>query len=81
MHYSVTSSRFQSMIRASISLRVHFAAVSTDIVDGWVTFTVTTMARDYVASSIIYGHLADRVPELSEPLRVRRRNAVIVAEL
>jgi SAM-dependent methyltransferase len=65
---------------AEASLRVHFANVSTYPVEGWVTFADTATARNYVASSIICGHLADRVPDLSEPLRARRKNAVFVAE-
>jgi SAM-dependent methyltransferase len=62
------------------SLRRHFATVRRHDVDGWVTFADTTTARAYVASSILYGHLADRVPELAEPLRARRKNAIFVAE-
>jgi SAM-dependent methyltransferase len=65
---------------AEASLRAHFADVSTYPVEGWVTFADTATARNYVASSIICEHLADRVPDLSEPLRARRRNAVFVAE-
>jgi len=65
---------------AEAFLRVHFANVSTYPVEGWVTFADTATARNYVASSIICGHLADRVPDLSEPLRARRKNAVFVAE-
>jgi SAM-dependent methyltransferase len=65
---------------AERSLRAHFASVSTHDVEGWVTFADTAAARNYVASSIILGHLADRVPDLQEPLRARRKNAVFVAE-
>lgn len=65
---------------AANSLHAHFADVSTSLVEGWVTFADTAIARDYVSSSIICGHLADRVPELSEPLRARRKNAVFVAQ-
>jgi ubiquinone/menaquinone biosynthesis C-methylase UbiE len=61
-------------------LREHFATVTADVVEGWVTFADTEAARSYVATSILYGHLADRMPELAEPLRARRRNAVFVAE-
>lgn len=65
---------------AESSLRAHFADVSTYPVEGWVTFEDTATAREYVASSIICGHLADRVPDLRKPLRARRKNAIFVAE-
>lgn len=61
------------------SLREHFASVTTHVVEGAVSFADTAVARNYVASSILYGHLADRVPEVTEPLRARRMNAVFVA--
>ena len=64
---------------AESSLRTCFAEVSEYPVDGWVAFADTAMAHDYVASSIIHGHLADRVPELTRPLRTRRRNVIFVA--
>jgi SAM-dependent methyltransferase len=62
------------------AFRRHFPRVEVERVEGWVTFADTAAARDYVASSIILRHLADRVPELSSPLRARRLNAVFVAE-
>jgi SAM-dependent methyltransferase len=65
---------------AERSLRAHFATVSTYSVDGWVTFADTATVRSYVASSIICWHLADRVPDLTAPLRARRKNAIFVAE-
>jgi SAM-dependent methyltransferase len=65
---------------AARSLRAHFPDVSAEEVEGWVTFADTATARDYVSSSIICAHLADRVPELAEPLRARRKNAVFVAQ-
>lgn len=60
-------------------LRAHFADVVTYPVEGWVTFADTASARQYVSSSIICGDLADRVPDLAEPLRARRKNAILVA--
>lgn len=65
---------------AETALRRHFPTVDVERVDGWVTFADTATARDYVASSIILRHLADRVPELSSPLRARRLNGIFVAE-
>ena len=62
------------------SLRKHFATVTTHVVEGAVTFPDTETARKYITSSILYGYLADRVPELTRPLRARRKNAVFVAE-
>ena len=62
------------------ALRRHFPRVVTHPVAGWVTFGDTATARDYVASSIIFSHLAERVPDLDGPLRARRMNAVFVAE-
>jgi ubiquinone/menaquinone biosynthesis C-methylase UbiE len=64
---------------AEASLGRHFETVSRDDVEGWVTFADTATARVYVESSILYGHLADRVPELETPLRASRKNAVFVA--
>jgi SAM-dependent methyltransferase len=69
-----------SLENAEASLRRHFSKVEVDRAEGWVTFPDTATARDYVASSIILGHLAERVPELTEPLRARRLNGVFVAE-
>jgi len=62
------------------SLRDHFASVTTHVVEGAVSFADAAVVRNYVASSILYGHLADRVPEVTEPLRARRKNAVFVAK-
>jgi SAM-dependent methyltransferase len=65
---------------AESALRPHFADVTTYPVEGWVTFADRAKVRDYVASSITHRHLVDNVPELPAPLRVRRKNAVFVAE-
>ncbi len=62
------------------ALRPHFADVKAYPVEGWVTFADTETVRHYVASSIIHRHLAESVPDLDAPLRVRRKNAVFVAE-
>jgi ubiquinone/menaquinone biosynthesis C-methylase UbiE len=65
--------------RGDAALRRHFATVVAQPVKGWVTFNDTATARDFVASSIIFSHLADQVPELPAPLRARKRNAIFVA--
>jgi SAM-dependent methyltransferase len=64
---------------ADAALRRHFATVVPHPVEGWVTFNDTASARDFVASSIIFSHLVDRVPGLPAPLRARKRNAIFVA--
>jgi SAM-dependent methyltransferase len=65
---------------AETALWGHFDLVEVEQVEGWVTVADTGAARDYIASSIACGHLADRVPELTAPLRARRKHAVFVAE-
>jgi SAM-dependent methyltransferase len=62
------------------ALREHFPTVTADVVEGAVTFADTEVVRSYVATSILYRHLVDNVPELAEPLRARRKNAVFVAQ-
>jgi SAM-dependent methyltransferase len=57
----------------------HFASVRRSEVVSPITFD-TGAARGYVASSIAHKHLADRVPELDEPLVVTRRCTVLVAQ-
>jgi SAM-dependent methyltransferase len=57
----------------------HFARVSRRDVVSPISFD-TEAARGYVASSIAHKHLAERVPELDEPLVVTRRCTVFVAE-
>jgi SAM-dependent methyltransferase len=62
------------------SLLRHFATVDRHVVEGAVTFADAATARGYIATSILHGRLAERVPELTAPLRARRANAVFVAE-
>jgi SAM-dependent methyltransferase len=64
----------------SAVLEPHFARVERRDVDGWITFPDAEAVTSYIASSIVRGHLADRVPELDEPLRAGRRASVFVAE-
>ena len=61
-------------------LASHFARVERRDVVSPMTFD-TEAARGYIRSSIAHKHLADRVPELAEPLVVTRRCAVFVADL
>ena len=61
-------------------LRRHFAAVRRTDVESPLTFPDADAVRGYVASSIAHKHLADRVPELEEPLVATRRGTVFVAE-
>ena len=53
------------------ALRPHFARIERRDVEGRVVFEDTAAARHYVESSVAHKHLADRVPELDEPLVVR----------
>ena len=75
----IESSSSFSAENAESSLRACFAEVSEYPVDGWVTFADTATAHDYVSSSIIHGHLANRVPEFIHMLRARRRNVIFKA--
>ncbi len=64
----------------SPALERHFAAVERRDIAGWVTLNDAATAREYIASSMVRGHLADHVPELDAPLRVGARSSVFVAE-
>jgi SAM-dependent methyltransferase len=57
----------------------HFPAVETRDASGTVTLHSADQIRRYLQSSIRLRRWADRVPELSEPLVVRRRPVVFVA--
>jgi SAM-dependent methyltransferase len=61
-------------------LRRHFAHVSRRDLESPLTFADAAAVRGYVSSSIAHKHLAERVPELSEPLVATRRTTVFVAE-
>jgi len=58
----------------------HFASVETITAHGTVTFRDAERIRSYLRSSARLRESADRVPELKEPLVVRRRPVVFVAE-
>jgi len=61
-------------------LRQHFALVQRRDVTGSVTFADRDAARGYIASSVAHKHLADLVPEFSEPLVATRHNSTFIAE-
>jgi SAM-dependent methyltransferase len=65
---------------AEEALARHFAAVRRRDLLGWVTVPDADAARAYIGSSIVRRHLAERVPDLDEPLRAGARSAVLVAE-
>jgi SAM-dependent methyltransferase len=60
-------------------LRRHFASVERRDADGTVTLHDAVAVRTYVASSARARPFVDAVPELDEPLVVRRRPTVFVA--
>lgn len=57
----------------------HFASVRSRSVKATVTFDDRGAARRYIAASITRSHLADQVPELTEPLRATTWTCVFVA--
>lgn len=59
----------------------HFPSVEKRDASGTVTLHDADQIRRYLRSSIRLHRWADRVPELAEPLVVRRRPVVFVAEL
>ena len=61
-------------------LRPHFARVETRDAGGTVTLRDADQIRTYLRSSARLRDGADRVPELAEPLVVRRHPVVFVAE-
>ena len=64
---------------AEAALRECFASVERLDVTGSVTFADREAVRGYIGSSVAHKHLADLVPELSEPLVATRRNSIFVA--
>ncbi len=58
----------------------HFASVQRVDRESTLTFQDAAAVRGYVESSIAHKHLAERVPELEEPLVATRRGAVFIAE-
>ncbi len=62
------------------ALHRHFSQVERRDVEAVTIFPGATAAREFIASTIQWRHLADRVPEIAEPLRVRNHQIVFVAE-
>ena len=55
-----------------------FPSVETRKVEGHVVFGDRAAVVDYINASIIYKHLAERVPALNEPLRARASATIFV---
>jgi len=60
-------------------LQRHFASVERCDVEGTVTIVDRETAREYIAASIKAPELADRFPELEQPLHATSRNCVLIA--
>lgn len=58
----------------------HFPSVEVRDASGTVTLSDADQIRRYLRSSIRLHHWAERVPDLEEPLVVRRRPVVFIAE-
>lgn len=61
------------------ALGKHFASVERRDADGTVAFPSREAMRQFVAATITRAHLADAVPEISEPFRARTSHVVFVA--
>ena len=61
-------------------LRRHFPTVERREIRGTALFADRNAVRAYVAASIGHRHLADRVPDLPDPLHATRSVVVFVAE-
>ncbi len=60
-------------------LERHFASVEQRDVEGTLVFPDTDAVRHFVAMTMTRAHLADQVPEISEPLRTHSRHTIFVA--
>lgn len=60
-------------------LRRHFQRVERTDYESPMTFRDAAAVRGYIASSVAHKDLAQRVPELSEPLAATRRGTIFVA--
>ena len=61
------------------ALRKHFAEVERRDAEGTVVFPDRESMRRFVAATITRAHLADRVPQVTEPFRARTCHVVFVA--
>ncbi len=61
------------------ALRRHFAEVERRDAQGTVSFPTRDSMRHFVAATITRAHLADRVPDITEPFRARTSHVVFVA--
>jgi SAM-dependent methyltransferase len=62
------------------ALRRHFSHVERRDAQGTVSFPDRESMHRFVAATITRAHLADRVPEITEPLRARTFHVVFVAQ-
>jgi SAM-dependent methyltransferase len=60
-------------------LRRHFASVEQRDVEGTLVFPDNDAVRHFIAMTMTRAHLADRVPEIAEPLRTQSRHSIFVA--
>lgn len=61
-------------------LGAHFGSVERRDAKGTVAFPTRESMRRFVAATITRAHLADRVPEITEPFRARSFHVVFVAK-
>jgi SAM-dependent methyltransferase len=62
------------------TLAPHFATVERRDANGTVVFPDSVAMREFVAATTTRSHLADRIPELTEPFHTRSTHCVFVAE-
>ena len=60
-------------------LERHFAEVDAKPVEAWLTLEDHEAARSYLNATFTRAHLAERVPRLTEPLRIGARTCIFVA--
>ena len=60
-------------------LQRHFSSVEQRDIEGTLVFPDTDAVRHFVSMTMTRAHLADHVPEISEPLRTHSRHTIFVA--